>query len=78
MYFLFLFFFFTDTATSEIYTLSLHDALPIYGFILVLKFHFERHAEFSNIGKTGWFWKVGVDWNHLISPRFGCKECKRM
>src|SRR6266478_10070170 len=25
------FFFFTDTATTEIYTLSLHDALPIYG-----------------------------------------------
>src|SRR5580658_11010749 len=24
------FFFFTDTATPEIYTLSLHDALPIY------------------------------------------------
>src|SRR6476619_6952270 len=24
------FFFFTDTATTEIYTLSLHDALPIY------------------------------------------------
>src|SRR2546422_5938684 len=28
--FLFLFFFFNDTATTEIYTLSLHDALPIY------------------------------------------------
>src|SRR5258708_15334261 len=28
---LFLFFFFNDTATTEIYTLSLHDALPIYG-----------------------------------------------
>src|SRR5256885_3105554 len=28
------FFFFNDTATTEIYTLSLHDALPI----------FERHA----------------------------------
>src|SRR5258708_24452619 len=27
----FLFFFFNDTATTEIYTLSLHDALPIYG-----------------------------------------------
>src|SRR5205814_9877555 len=27
----FLFFFFTDPATSEIYTLSLHDALPISG-----------------------------------------------
>src|SRR3989442_6414773 len=29
MMFLFLFFFFNDTATTEIYTLSLHDALPI-------------------------------------------------
>src|SRR5260364_172132 len=28
--FLFFFFFFNDTATTEIYTLSLHDALPIY------------------------------------------------
>src|ERR1043165_9267555 len=28
--FLFFFFFFNDTATSEIYTLSLHDALPIW------------------------------------------------
>src|SRR5688572_33053906 len=27
----FFFFFFTDTATTEIYTLSLHDALPISG-----------------------------------------------
>src|SRR2546422_5262163 len=27
---LYLFFFFNDTATTEIYTLSLHDALPIY------------------------------------------------
>src|SRR5229473_8522368 len=31
-YFLFFFFFFfNDTATTEIYTLSLHDALPILG-----------------------------------------------
>src|SRR2546426_12185041 len=28
---LFFFFFFNDTATTEIYTLSLHDALPIWG-----------------------------------------------
>src|SRR5256885_15860468 len=27
---LYIFFFFNDTATTEIYTLSLHDALPIY------------------------------------------------
>src|SRR6266700_5140356 len=28
--FIYLFFFFNDTATTEIYTLSLHDALPIF------------------------------------------------
>src|SRR3712207_7913467 len=28
------FFFFNDTATTEIYTLSLHDALPIYLSVL--------------------------------------------
>src|SRR5260221_7865453 len=28
--YLFFFFFFNDTATTEIYTLSLHDALPIF------------------------------------------------
>src|SRR6202012_6278612 len=27
------YFFFNDTATTEIYTLSLHDALPIWRFI---------------------------------------------
>src|SRR5256885_10594548 len=27
---IFIFFFFNDTATTEIYTLSLHDALPIW------------------------------------------------
>ena len=29
-FFVFCFFFFNDTATTEIYTLSLHDALPIF------------------------------------------------
>src|SRR5436309_11014046 len=29
-YYIHLFFFFNDTATTEIYTLSLHDALPIW------------------------------------------------
>src|SRR5256885_12323763 len=31
----FFFFFFNDTATTEIYTLSLHDALPISGMRLL-------------------------------------------
>src|SRR5439155_22885110 len=29
-FYIFFFFFFNDTATTEIYTLSLHDALPIF------------------------------------------------
>src|SRR3989442_4649682 len=31
----YIFFFFNDTATTEIYTLSLHDALPICGCISI-------------------------------------------
>ena len=33
--FAYFFFFFNDTATTEIYTLSLHDALPIYRILIV-------------------------------------------
>ena len=40
-FYCFIFFFFNDTATTEIYTLSLHDALPIlksnYVFEIILK-----------------------------------------
>src|SRR5256885_17239087 len=35
--FYFFFFFFNDTATTEIYTLSLHDALPISGVLAVMR-----------------------------------------
>src|SRR5690606_39560641 len=38
----FFFFFFNDTATSEIFTLSLHDALPIYAASLVLNRSFKN------------------------------------
>src|SRR2546430_10301779 len=34
----FSFFFFNDTATTEIYTLSLHDALPIFQYAAGVKF----------------------------------------
>src|SRR5687767_16015627 len=37
------FFFFNDTATTVIYTLSLHDALPIYACAVDL-LHAERHV----------------------------------
>src|SRR5258708_16876831 len=39
-----LFFFFNDTATTEIYTLSLHDALPIYPYRKSVKLLLFIHA----------------------------------
>ena len=36
---MFVFFFFNDTATTEIYTLSLHDALPIYVLLAWIHLH---------------------------------------
>src|SRR5437773_11588473 len=39
------FFFFNDTPTTEIYTLSLHDALPIFGAVGLALSH--RLARFS-------------------------------
>src|SRR5260221_2013347 len=44
LYSLLYFFFFNDTATTEIYTLSLHDALPIYFF---------NNANKVNLGADG-------------------------
>src|SRR6266403_5927128 len=42
-HFIFFFFFFNDTATTEIYTLSLHDALPIcLPALLACKAHRKR------------------------------------
>src|SRR6266513_122039 len=38
------FFFFNDTATTEIYTLSLHDALPISGLTPALQQLLEEEA----------------------------------
>src|SRR2546429_528986 len=43
----FILFFFNDTATTEIYTLSLHDALPIYYHVGFLSQEF-RNAEKAN------------------------------
>src|SRR2546430_17419504 len=44
---LFFFFFFNDTATTEIYTLSLHDALPIS----VKTMQNENHGRFERRGR---------------------------
>src|SRR2546426_5706290 len=47
------FFFFNDTATTEIYTLSLHDALPIYQLQLVA----------DRLGHLGLFEKVNYEYH---------------
>src|SRR5256885_3910451 len=62
-----IFFFFNDTATTEIYTLSLHDALPIWTqhepasrlAVRSRKFGQQRLvAGFSPGKSTGWFGSV--------------------
>src|SRR2546422_11544706 len=40
----FIFFFFNDTATTEIYTLSLHDALPISTLLELETYRFPGHS----------------------------------
>src|SRR3712207_8737321 len=66
------FFFFNDTATTEIYTLSLHDALPIstmkkapicsrawaHGPCVTLIFPFSTRMHFQSFG---------IDWEALTS-----------
>src|SRR5256886_13532705 len=41
------FFFFNDTATTEIYTLSLHDALPIFEYDFVRRDWLEENLVFE-------------------------------
>src|SRR4028118_232133 len=48
----FVFFFFNDTATTEIYTLSLHDALPIYEGGEISFFYAAGQIEKSKIFKS--------------------------
>src|SRR6185295_19509087 len=46
------FFFFNDTATTEIYTLSLHDALPIDRPLLVQLFDYYRQLLKGDLGTS--------------------------
>src|SRR2546426_12166621 len=59
------FFFFNDTATTEIYTLSLHDALPIY----VL---FEGRLDLAIRSGQAKYPRLGIP--HLEPPRSRSEE----
>src|SRR5438876_160767 len=54
------YFFFNDTATTEIYTLSLHDALPI-SFATQIQAQINRRAAFTVVEKNG------VDVGHVAA-----------
>src|SRR2546425_12937255 len=63
--FIFFVFFFNDTATTEIYTLSLHDALPIWfafdgciGELAELALRLADGARFHTGPKLVWIWTV--------------------
>src|SRR2546430_16229542 len=47
------FFFFNDTATTEIYTLSLHDALPIFGPLLAVVEVLQQHPAAVKVSEAG-------------------------
>src|SRR2546430_13673083 len=49
-----IFFFFNDTATTEIYTLSLHDALPIY------RLSQQPRGSRGGLQSDPWFWPEGA------------------
>src|SRR2546430_10613294 len=63
----FLFFFFNDTATTEIYTLSLHDALPISEpapslmFAVQMLVNTEKGDTFSFNEIKSWLEDAGLD-----------------
>src|SRR5438552_7545049 len=57
------FFFFNDTPTTEIYTLSLHDALPIYDHS-----HVRRQHVCDGGGHGGGPWRSEEHTSELQSP----------
>src|SRR2546426_12682361 len=61
----FFFFFFNDTATTEIYTLSLHDALPISEHFAV------RPPHTLPVGDVG---QVHAGPDHVVERRAGLDE----
>src|SRR6267154_2269007 len=72
-YFFFFFFFFNDTATTEIYTLSLHDALPIDEAVHIEDAETVRHV-YRLLYEEGLFLRSEEHTSELQSPvHFVCR-----
>src|SRR2546430_12598031 len=71
------FFFFNDTATTEIYTLSLHDALPIFGGAHLFLFSFSPSVptDLPKVGEPSPVLLEGPDRSNCRWPS-GCKDRK--
>src|SRR5258708_16067631 len=64
------FFFFNDTATTEIYTLSLHDALPICDPLFANNAEFAYYKLGRNQDSLYWFNKaIEIDPNRAVADR---------
>src|SRR5574340_1210824 len=58
----FFFFFFNDTATTEIYTLSLHDALPIFNQpVGEYGYYGPTRDDGGVVGSSEWIWILDED-----------------
>src|SRR2546427_9336399 len=69
-------FFFNDTATTEIYTLSLHDALPIWAGHCGRNAHAARTCAGDAGGRTG-IGTVQAAQGLLGQGRTGVQQCRR-
>src|SRR5260370_42699226 len=59
------FFFFNDTATTEIYTLSLHDALPISYLAGAQAVKFQKRTPERCVPKEQWHLERDTPWGRI-------------
>src|SRR2546426_6889851 len=72
----FTFFFFNDTATTEIYTLSLHDALPICHSFCCIQFSHRRSRSDQEPAETNWRSSSCETRSHPARPAKACPDRK--